>query len=295
MEKYGDVKSAKKFYLKGCKIANDLLYGQIACNTYARLEYDLKDGSGFYLRLLFGEKNNNFYKKSASFWSDVCDKYGKHGDGDAIKNIEWRGCYELSSLMKKLNINQISTLIGKKAVSILISKMSSQTPCEEYDMKSYAARGGDATLRCYRKGYLEEARGNVVKARKIYSKLCGNGYLDGCGSVGSLEERAGNIVKARKIFSELCSGGLWSYCNSWAKLEKKQGNMAKSRDVYAKTCSKLGGKNLVKSSIDPMVKSTACMMKDEIFSKIKKKRCWLYTRFYAKTMITAGVKNLKML
>ena len=127
---------------------------------------------------------------------------------------------------------------------------------------------------CYNLGALEEKKGNISRARKLYNKACDAGEILGCYNLGLIEVKKGNFDKAKPLFSKSCNANIMSGCNNLGVVEERKGNIVKAKELYTKSCN-----NGV---------ALGCNNKVRINSKGSKK-----ARSIASRSISAGVKGMQ--
>jgi hypothetical protein len=89
---------------------------------------------------------------------------------------------------------------------------------------------------CLLLGFVEAKKGNVAKARPLFTKACDRKIKDGCFSLGLLEEVEGNLDLAKNIYKKTCIGGVVQGCFRLGIMEDKQGNMSKAKPLFKKSC-----------------------------------------------------------
>ena len=89
---------------------------------------------------------------------------------------------------------------------------------------------------CFLLGTLEYQAGNLAEARRLFAKACDGGDMGGCFLLGTLEYQAGNLAEARRFYAKACDGGNMGGCNNLGVLEHQAGNLAEARRFYAKAC-----------------------------------------------------------
>jgi TPR repeat protein/tRNA A-37 threonylcarbamoyl transferase component Bud32 len=90
---------------------------------------------------------------------------------------------------------------------------------------------------CFLLGTLEYQAGNLAEARRLFAKACDGGDMGGCFLLGTLEYQAGNLAEARRFYAKACDGGNMGGCNNLGVLEHQAGNLAEARRLYTKACN----------------------------------------------------------
>ncbi|MBF0205472.1 MAG: sel1 repeat family protein [Oligoflexia bacterium] len=126
-------------------------------------------------------------------------------------------CIQLAQYLDDKSINTFPA-IGKKILEDACDKNISETAC--LDLASLESKSGD-----------------LLKAKKFYTKACNRGSYQGCVSLGHMEIKTGDLSIGKKLYFNSCNDGIPYACTSLAYVELNSGNLSKARNYFTKGCN----------------------------------------------------------